>query len=103
MDTLLLVPPTRLAGLISDGREAHGFGKGCGGGNAPDVYNFMHEVFSPAAALQQLWHSTYQSVHRPVGLYGARNEKKDELNTRTTNTDTRTHSPSERVDRVAFL
>lgn len=25
-------------------REAHGFGKGCGGGNAPDIYNFMHEV-----------------------------------------------------------
>ncbi|CAM9445034.1 unnamed protein product [Ectocarpus sp. 8 AP-2014] len=27
--------------------EAHGFGKGCGGGNAPDVYNFMHEVGLP--------------------------------------------------------
>lgn len=25
-------------------REAHGFGLGCGGGSAPDIYNFMHEV-----------------------------------------------------------
>ncbi|CAM9875206.1 unnamed protein product, partial [Scytosiphon promiscuus] len=27
--------------------ESHGFGKGCGGGNAPDIYNFMHEVGLP--------------------------------------------------------
>lgn len=24
--------------------ESHGFGLGCGGGSAPDIYNFMHEV-----------------------------------------------------------
>eukprot|EP00752_Nemacystus_decipiens_P002584 g2419.t1 len=27
--------------------ESHGFGLGCGGGSAPDIYNFMHEVGLP--------------------------------------------------------